>query len=231
MSNEHAAENTILLAIETSAANCGVALSRGGALLGEHSLWIPNIHDKALATLCSTLLKNTGVDIADVGAIAVSSGPGSFTGLRIGAAFAKALCYGDSPKLIAVPTLAAFAAASDEVAVCLNVNKILVLCSSQRDVYFVQEFSPDATPLGDVMICSKAETQERITQTSFLCGTAAAEFDGVNLSGLNRPSPRFIARLGYRMLREQRFTIAADYVPAYHQDFVPKQAPQNSITL
>src|SRR6476619_492243 len=102
----------LLLSLETSSPVCSVALHRldGGALLGQSELRLDKSHSTHLTVLIEQLLANTGHQLADLAAVAVSDGPGSYTGLRIGAAAAKGLCFALDIPLVAVSTLRALAA-------------------------------------------------------------------------------------------------------------------------
>ncbi len=94
-----------ILAIETATDVCGVALVHDGKALRECALHQPHVHSEKLITLVDEVLQNSdGYD-----AIAVSIGPGSFTGLRIGLSVAKGLAYAGEKPLIAVPTMEALA--------------------------------------------------------------------------------------------------------------------------
>lgn len=94
-----------ILNIETSTNVCSVALSEDGACIfsqEDHSG--PN-HGERLGTFVDETLSFADSHAIPVDAVAVSSGPGSYTGLRIGTSMAKGICYGTDIKLIAVPTL------------------------------------------------------------------------------------------------------------------------------
>lgn len=94
-----------ILNIETSTNVCSVALSEDGACIfsqEDHSG--PN-HGERLGTFVDEALSFADSHAIPVNAVAVSSGPGSYTGLRIGTSMAKGICYGTDIKLIAVPTL------------------------------------------------------------------------------------------------------------------------------
>ncbi|EFL45904.1 tRNA (adenosine(37)-N6)-threonylcarbamoyltransferase complex dimerization subunit type 1 TsaB [Prevotella disiens] len=94
-----------ILNIETSTNVCSVALSEDGACIfsqEDHSG--PN-HGERLGTFVDEALSFADSHAIPVDAVAVSSGPGSYTGLRIGTSMAKGICYGTDIKLIAVPTL------------------------------------------------------------------------------------------------------------------------------
>jgi len=101
----------LLLSLETSSPVCSVALHHleTGRLVGQTELRLEKSHSSHLSLLISQLLENTLHTLADVAAVAVSDGPGSYTGLRIGAAAAKGLCYALDIPLLAVSTLQSLA--------------------------------------------------------------------------------------------------------------------------
>lgn len=100
----------LLLLIETSAAVCSVALSRDGNVLSYREEQEPNRHAELLSVFCDEVLREAKVSVQQLDAIAVSGGPGSYTGLRIGTSTAKGYCFALGIPLIAVPTLEAMAA-------------------------------------------------------------------------------------------------------------------------
>lgn len=101
----------LIAGIETATQVCSVALWDGDrrALLAESSLARGNTHSERLMPLLDNLLVQAGVAKREIGAIAVSIGPGSFTGLRIGLAAAKAMAYAWGVPVTGVSTLAALA--------------------------------------------------------------------------------------------------------------------------
>ena len=87
-----------ILALESSATACSAALCRDGALLAQSFQCSGLTHSRTLLPMVKDLLKNCGETLTGVDIIAVAAGPGSFTGLRIGAATAKGLAWaGDKP--------------------------------------------------------------------------------------------------------------------------------------
>lgn len=100
-----------ILHIETSTAVCSVALSRDRTLVAFLDMEEGMNHTARLAPAISELLHTAGIKPTDLGAIAVSSGPGSYTGLRVGSSTAKAMAYSLSIPIIAVPTLLSLASA------------------------------------------------------------------------------------------------------------------------
>lgn len=98
-----------ILAVESSAAAAGAALSEDGKLLGEFFLNVGLTHSCTLMPMIESLLANAGVSVRDVDLFAVSNGPGSFTGVRIGVSTVKGLAQPLGKKCVGVSTLLAMA--------------------------------------------------------------------------------------------------------------------------
>ncbi len=99
----------LILAFETSAKAAGVALMEDGKLLGESYQNTGLTHSQTLMVMAEDLMKQCGVCVADVTAVAVAAGPGSFTGVRIGVAAAKGFAWGAELPCCGVSTLEAMA--------------------------------------------------------------------------------------------------------------------------
>jgi len=100
---------SLILNIETATGVCSVALARDGQLIGLIESNTKNSHSSVLILFMDEVIKTAGVALSDLDAVAVSKGPGSYTGLRIGVAAAKGLCYALEKPLIGVSTLRAMA--------------------------------------------------------------------------------------------------------------------------
>jgi tRNA threonylcarbamoyladenosine biosynthesis protein TsaB len=98
---------SLILQIETATAVCSVALAKEGVVLACKELEQRNAHAEVITVFIDELLKTTGKHYSGLDAVAVSSGPGSYTGLRIGISVAKGLCFALDIPLIAVETLEA----------------------------------------------------------------------------------------------------------------------------
>lgn len=94
-----------ILLIETATPVCSVALASGGEILAERSSDESNAHSSRLSVFVNEILEQAGLKPAQLNAVCVSSGPGSYTGLRIGVSSAKGFCYALQVPLLAVPTL------------------------------------------------------------------------------------------------------------------------------
>ena len=99
----------LILALESSGETASAAVVTEGKVLSEINAANGKTHSETLLPTIDFLLKTTGVTLADVDFVALGAGPGSFTGLRIGAAAAKAICHGAGKRLIPVPSLDALA--------------------------------------------------------------------------------------------------------------------------
>jgi tRNA threonylcarbamoyladenosine biosynthesis protein TsaB len=95
----------VILSLETSTGVCSVALHDGEKLLAQAEVHEPQSHASMLAPLIDSVSRDTGIPLKEINAVAVTRGPGSYTGLRIGTSTAKGLCYALGIPLISVGTL------------------------------------------------------------------------------------------------------------------------------
>ena len=98
-----------ILALETSAKAVSAAVSEDGKILASGYQDTGLTHSRTLMPIVEQILKNTGLTVTDMDAIAVAAGPGSFTGIRIGVAAAKGLAFAADKPAVGVSTLAAMA--------------------------------------------------------------------------------------------------------------------------
>ncbi len=99
----------LLLNIETATETCSVALALNGQLIACQEVTETKAHAAKLTLLIEEVVTKAGYAYADIDAIAVSKGPGSYTGLRIGVSTAKGLCFALDKPLLAINSLASFA--------------------------------------------------------------------------------------------------------------------------
>jgi tRNA threonylcarbamoyladenosine biosynthesis protein TsaB len=98
-----------ILAIETSTMLGGIAIMDESLLIAESRLNVKSTHSERLMTEIEHCLKQSGVKISDIDVFAVATGPGSFTGLRIGLSTVKGFSYATGKQIVSVPTLEALA--------------------------------------------------------------------------------------------------------------------------
>jgi tRNA threonylcarbamoyladenosine biosynthesis protein TsaB len=94
----------LILGIETGGDNCSVALSQGNEIVTLKESG-GREHSRYLSVFIDDIIKDSGFSYGDIDAVAVGRGPGSYTGLRIGVATAKGICYGTDKPLIAINSL------------------------------------------------------------------------------------------------------------------------------
>lgn len=116
---------SLLLLIETATTSCSVALVRQGQVLALKELNERNIHAEVITVFIEELFSTSGKTYQDLDAVAVSSGPGSYTGLRIGVSTAKGLCFALDKPLIGIETMQVMA---DGMAAKLTADDTTLLC-------------------------------------------------------------------------------------------------------
>lgn len=126
----------LLLALDTATEKGSLALAENDRLLGEYFLHSPGTYLERLLPTLDELLRATGRNLKEVEAIAVSQGPGNFTGLRIGLATAKGLAWALSCPLVPVPTLEALAAPFP-----FQPHPIAVLMDAKREEVYLGLFN------------------------------------------------------------------------------------------
>lgn len=127
-----------ILGLETSTAVCSVGLHRTGAAELEQSIQESHIHSEKLLTLIQQVTSTAGITLGDLDAIAISIGPGSFTGLRIGLSTAKGLAFALDKRLVAVPTFDAIAESGRQWHV--GVKSLVVLVDAKKDEWYAREY-------------------------------------------------------------------------------------------
>ncbi len=218
---------TLLLSVETSSPVCSIALHdvAGGQLIGQSELRVEKSHSTHLTILIQQLLENTGHALVDLAAVAVSDGPGSYTGLRIGAAAAKGLCFALDIPLVAVSTLGALA--TQVAAVTAGAEEILfcpMLDARRMEVYTALYAHDGREVLAPApLILTPEALAEQLAHRRLLCfGNGAAKFrplvpEQANVSFLAaiEPSAVSVGALAVAAFRRQAFQDVAYYEPFY----------------
>lgn len=155
------------MAIDTANSSCSVAIGNGKQLLASLQLTAAFQHAEMLTILIEDALKQAAVSIQMLDSIVVSAGPGSYTGLRIGASVAKGLCFGSSLPLIAVGTLQMMCQGYVANQQVQTQTVLLPTIDARRDEVFIAAY--------------KANLQEVLSpQPMRLERTSLAEFVGEN---------------------------------------------------
>lgn len=125
----------LLLLIETATEQCSVAISSGKDIIAKAVAIKVFDHSARLTLLIEQCLQTAGIFIDQMDAIALSEGPGSYTGLRVGMATAKGICFGTGMPLILVPTLEAMSNAAIRASGRQDVHYLPMLDARRMEVY------------------------------------------------------------------------------------------------
>ncbi|MBO5883645.1 MAG: tRNA (adenosine(37)-N6)-threonylcarbamoyltransferase complex dimerization subunit type 1 TsaB [Clostridia bacterium] len=152
----------LILAMDSSATVASVALCRDGELLGEFTVNNGNTHSETLLPMVEALLKISGITVADVDAFACSSGPGSFTGVRIGTATLKGLAFDLKKPCIEVSTLEALA-----YNLVMERGVVCPVMNARRGQVYTALFSSNGstlTRLSEDMAISIEELEDKLSE-------------------------------------------------------------------
>lgn len=138
----------IVLALDTAGVNCSAAIydSTTGTVLAEVVETIGKGHAERLMAIVDDALAAAGLDLQQLQRVAVTIGPGSFTGIRVGVAAARGFALSLGIEAVGVTTLAALAARHLQAALGRNV---VVAMDAKRGEVYAQVFAPDGRPLTD----------------------------------------------------------------------------------
>ena len=224
----------MLLALETATDVCSVALFDEGRLVGLGEVLRPRAHAALLAPLVRDVLAQADRSTDAVRAVAVSAGPGSYTGLRIGASTAKGLAWVNDAALVAVPSLEALALGAQDVLV--GGDLLVTAFRSRRDEVYAAAFRP-----GDGGLAPAAEAAALpldalptwlpdFEGTLWIAGEAGvlvADALSVESRVLDpsrfRPSAAHVGALGLMRLAAGGTVDVAAFEPDYLKDFVAER--------
>ena len=225
----------LILSIETGTDICSVALANDGELMALRESNEGRDHAKKVALFVDELLKETGVQPADLDAIAVGKGPGSYTGLRIGVSFAKGMCYALNIPLIAVGSLDALVqvAREDYDAGILDIEDAdwnsATLCpmvDARRMEVYTQLFDANGVAKSDVsaeIVTAETFSDVRANGKLVIFGNGAEKCCDVLLGALYisiTPSARGIVSLAEQAFQNSQFEDIAYFEPFYLKDFI-----------
>jgi tRNA threonylcarbamoyladenosine biosynthesis protein TsaB len=179
-------------------------------------------HSKALTLLIEKVMKTAGFALADLSAVAVSNGPGSYTGLRIGLATAKGICFALDKPLICLPTLQVLAAAVQAPAETL----LLPLLDARRMEVYAAVYTADLHEVSsqEAHILSPESFQEFKPVLAFGNGSAKWQESCTHpsitfLDGPLLPEAKYMGKLAYEAFLNEKFenlvTIEPDYLKEY----------------
>lgn len=183
-----------LLAVETALGACSVAVLDGEKILAHRFVEMARGHAEALAPMVEAAMREARVDFAALDRLAVTTGPGTFTGQRVGLAFMRGLRVALQKPLIGITTLEAMAAATGS-------ERAAAIHDAKRDEAYLLLWQNGETILAPaVMPFAEAVARIRAFGPCALAGTgapmaAAALNDGVSLTDIRQPDALWVGRL------------------------------------
>jgi tRNA threonylcarbamoyladenosine biosynthesis protein TsaB len=227
-----------ILSLETSSTSCSVAFHREGRLIGLVEIREEQAHAAKLAGLIHSLLNTLETDIQSLDAFAVVSGPGSYTGLRIGTSTAKGLCLATGKPLLAVDTLTLLARKVQNMG--LTEGLLCPLIDARRMEVYTSLFDVGLNqlePLRSVVVDEESFRDKLDAQIVTFFGNGAAKCRGV----VQHPNARFIfninpsaAELGdlaSEKLERNNIEDLVHFEPIYLKEFLVKKPTKISSVL
>ena len=225
----------MILCIETSTAVCSVALVENGNVIALRESLDGQNHAEKITIFIDEIMKETNVVYKDLDAIAVSMGPGSYTGLRIGVSTAKGFCYALEKPLIAVDTLAAMAHGfiSSQLS-AISYQPTAILCpmidARRMEVYtaFFNEKLERTSETEALVIDENSFMELKQNNHLYLFGDGADKLatlfeNDKNITVVEKfhCSAAYMATLAEEAFKNKDFVDVAYFEPFYLKNFVP----------
>lgn len=215
---------TYILNIETATKNCSVSLAKNGeTILCKEIAEQGYSHAEKLHVFIEEILKESSIRVTDLKAIAVSKGPGSYTGLRIGVSTAKGLCYALEIPLISVDTLQVMAKQ-----VSVENGLIIPMIDARRMEVYSAVFDTKHNKIMEVQAeVLTAESYSEMTEDLYIIGDCQEKCktvltkDHFNfLQQIIFPSANEMSSLSYDKFLKNDFEDVAYFEPFYLKDFL-----------
>ncbi len=213
-----------ILNIETATKNCSVALAKEGkTILCKEIAEEGYSHAERLHVFIEEIINEAGIEMKDLVAVAVSQGPGSYTGLRIGVSAAKGLCYALGIPLIAVDTLQSLASK-----VKIDEGLIVPMIDARRMEVYSAVFSATLEKKREVLaeIISENSFEDIIDTIYFIgdcnekCKTVLTKENFVFLDDIKYPSAKEMCVLSFDKYQKSDTVDVAYFEPYYLKDFL-----------
>ena len=224
-----------ILHIETSSRNCSVAISDGEELLCLCEEVSENYkQSESLHTFVEWALEGAEISLKEIEAVSLGKGPGSYTGLRIGAASAKGFCYGLKVPLIAVNSLETMI----EPFLSQNYDVIIPLIDARRMEVYCAVFDGNSGEMiseTEAKILDEQSFKEVEGKKILFVGDGAKkakeilQISGVDFISDVYPSAKYLIKKSVEKFKQKNFEDVAYFEPFYLKDFhgVKKKSPEN----
>jgi tRNA threonylcarbamoyladenosine biosynthesis protein TsaB len=219
---------SLILNIETATTVCSVALSKDGLLLGLKELDAGYTHAENLHIFIDEALKKAGFEASQLQAVALSKGPGSYTGLRIGSSTAKGLAFALGIPLISIDTLSimaymAFNRINDEAFYC-------PLIDARRMEVYTRTFDAEMNAQSDIeALVVEEKTIEKFKNYGKIyffgngmekCREIFSKLPHAEFIKNIYPSAEFMCRASFDKFNNRQFEDVAYFEPLYLKDFI-----------
>jgi tRNA threonylcarbamoyladenosine biosynthesis protein TsaB len=213
-----------ILNIETSTKNCSVSIAKEGKTIICNEIAEEGYsHAERLHVFIETSLKEAGITYKDLSAIAVSQGPGSYTGLRIGVSAAKGLCFALDLPLIAVDTLKVLASQAT-----ISSGLIVPMIDARRMEVYSAIFTANFERVRDVQAEIISEDSfGNFQETLYFVGDCAEKCEAVLtkenfvfLEEIKYPSAKEMSALSFEKYKAADTVDVAYFEPFYLKDFM-----------
>ncbi len=227
----------IILSIETSTKTSSIALHEAGQLMSSQHIHVDKSHSEYLTPSIKNLIDTSGLTMKSIDAVAISKGPGSYTGLRIGTSTAKGICYALDARLIGVNTLEAMAYGmakfmDSETLLCpmIDARRMEVYCLVAKNDLEIHE--PTQAKVIDETSFSNFLADHKIA----FFGNGAMKCEEVLGHGKNAlfiggidPSAEHVGALAWQKFSKGEFEDTAYFEPFYLKDFIAKKPSANKL--
>jgi len=207
-----------------------VALSENGQLKLLRESSEKNIHSSVITVFIEEMMNESGWPFPSLDAVAVSMGPGSYTGLRIGVSTAKGICYALDKPLIAIGTLHAMAAGMESLPTGTPSLLCPMIDAKRMEVYSAL-FDQGLHPVREIraeIITEDSFREELRDHTIVFAGDGASKCKPLLQNHPNAvfrddfsPSAQFMISLAEEKFRRRQFENTAYFEPFYLKDFIP----------
>jgi tRNA threonylcarbamoyladenosine biosynthesis protein TsaB len=213
-----------ILNIETATKNCSVAIAKDGIIIQCKEIAEEGYsHAERLHVFIEDVIAEAGITLKDLAAIAVSQGPGSYTGLRIGVSAAKGLCYALEIPLIAIDTLKTLASQ-----VSIKEGLIIPMIDARRMEVYSAIFNPNfenkrailAEIITEDSFNDLEETIYFVGDCSEKCKTVLTKENFIFLEEIKYPSAKEMSLLSFEKFKISDTVDVAYFEPYYLKDFM-----------
>ncbi|MGO4772130.1 tRNA (adenosine(37)-N6)-threonylcarbamoyltransferase complex dimerization subunit type 1 TsaB [Flavobacterium sp. W22_SRS_FK3] len=215
---------SFILNIETATKNCSVSIAKNGeTILCKEIAEEGYSHAEKLHVFIEEIIAESGISVQDLKAVAISQGPGSYTGLRIGVSAAKGLCYALNIPLIAVDTLQTLASQAK-----VSDGKIIPMLDARRMEVYSAIFNTDleikrsilAEIIDENSFKDFNETLYFVGDCAEKCKSVLTKENFVFLEDIKYPSAAAMSKISYDKYKKSNTVDVAYFEPYYLKDFM-----------